>query len=52
MIKNKLLILFVTAIFFLTFNSCKKKEKEVDNQTTSSQDNSIAQNIFQDIKKW
>lgn len=51
MIRNKLIIIILSVIFFMTFYSCKKNEKQVDNQTTSSQDNSIAQNIFQDIKK-
>jgi hypothetical protein len=43
---------FLTIFTFLAvlFFSCKKDEK-VDNQTTSTQDNSIAQNLFQDIKK-
>lgn len=44
----KLLTIFVFITFFIF--SCKKDEK-VDNQTTSIQDNSLAQNLFQDIKK-
>ena len=45
-------LLFVLVISILSLNSCKKDdEDDVDNQTTSSQDNSIAQNIFQDVKK-
>lgn len=42
-------VALLTLIGFIFF-SCEKDEK-VDNQTTSSQDNSIAQNLFKDIKK-
>jgi hypothetical protein len=45
-VKLLLIFTFLSTFFF----SCKKDEK-VDNQTTATQDNSIAQNLFQDIKK-
>lgn len=48
---KKLINLLATFTFLIVLlHSCKKDEK-VDNQTTSTQDNSIAQNLFQDIKK-
>lgn len=45
--------MFVLSTSLVIF-SCKKDEKEdekIDNQTTSSQDNAISQNMFDDIKK-
>lgn len=46
--KSILTIIFL--LLMIGFNSCEKDET-TDNQTTTTQDNSIAQNIFQDVKK-
>tara|TARA_R110001592_G_scaffold35209_7_gene120044 strand:- start:1332 stop:2189 length:858 start_codon:yes stop_codon:yes gene_type:complete len=48
--KSILKTISIFSLLTFLFFSCKKDEK-VDNQTTSSQDNSVAQNLFQDIKK-
>jgi hypothetical protein len=47
-------LLLCLVIVFVTISSCKKDGKEVfelDNSTTSSKDNSEAENIFSDMKK-
>lgn len=49
-----IMMLFVLAASMIVF-SCKKDEKEeeieVNNETTTAQDNAIAQNMFDDVKK-
>lgn len=52
--KNRNLLLPFALIASILIFSCKKDEKEeekIDNQTTSSQDNAISQNMFDDVKK-
>lgn len=48
------MVLFVLAASMIVF-SCKKDEKEeeieVNNETTAAQDNALAQNMFDDVKK-
>ncbi|TXB64225.1 hypothetical protein FRY74_10555 [Vicingus serpentipes] len=48
--KQSIKFLSVISFLLVLAFSCKKDEK-VDNQTNSALDNSIAQNLFQDIKK-
>lgn len=53
--KNKnlnFIVLFILTISMVTF-SCRKDEKEdeVNNETTTAQDNALAQNMFDDVKK-
>lgn len=48
------LMLFVLAISMVTFSCKKEKEEEeleVNNETATAQDNAIAQNMFDDVKK-
>ncbi|MCC7331681.1 MAG: hypothetical protein IT232_03640 [Flavobacteriales bacterium] len=53
--KTNILNYFLLAVFSISLftTSCKKdeEEKKIDNDTTTAQDNAIAQNAFDDIKK-
>lgn len=45
------IVLFILTVSMVVF-SCKKDEKdEVNNETTTAQDNAISQNMFDDVKK-
>lgn len=52
--RNFNFLMIATLALSMVIFSCKKDEKEeeqIDNQTTSSQDNAVSQNMFDDIKK-
>ncbi|MBW6483804.1 MAG: hypothetical protein K0B10_12185 [Vicingaceae bacterium] len=50
--KSILSILIVSFLLLsITFNSCRKKEPAIDLTTNSTQDNTVAENLFEDIRK-